>query len=57
MTLTQKIDVKNTKARADGEASHNKYLKGPQLWLNQEQMVETLVLGQMVASAQALQER
>lgn len=55
--MTQKIDVKNTKTRPDEEASHNKYLKVPQLWLNQEQMVETLVLGQMVASSQPLQER
>lgn len=28
---------------------HIQYLKEPQLWLNQEQMVEALVLGQMVA--------
>lgn len=33
---------------------HINYLKEPQLWPNQEQMVEALVLGQMVAPRQTL---
>lgn len=49
--------LRTEKNRQDEEGRHIKYLKVPQLWLDQEQMVIALLLGQMVALPQKLLKR